>query len=89
MQQHLILTLMGHDRIGIVHRITRHLAERGINVETVDTNTVKAPMSGTPLFEMTAVVLVPPSLVYHTLEDELEAIGDDLNVDIDIAPYTG
>lgn len=83
------IQVQGADHEGIVHHIAHHLSERGINVETMDTNTVMAPMSGTPLFEMTTVVLVPPSLAYSALEDELESIGDDLNVDVDISPYTG
>jgi glycine cleavage system transcriptional repressor len=79
----------GADHEGIVHNIAYHLAEHGINIETMDTNMVKAPMSGTPLFTMTAVVLVPPRLPFHDLEDDLEAIGDSLNVDIEISPYKG
>lgn len=79
----------GADHEGIVHNIAFHLAEHGINIETMDTNMVKAPMSGTPLFTMTAVVLVPPQLPFHDLEDDLEIIGDNMNVDIEIAPYRG
>jgi len=79
----------GADHEGIVHNIAFHLAEHGINIETMDTNTVKAPMSGTPLFTMSAIVLVPPQLSFHDLEDDLEIIGDNMNVDIEIAPYKG
>jgi glycine cleavage system transcriptional repressor len=79
----------GADHEGIIHQITRSLVEYGANVETMDTNMVKAPMSGTPLFMMTAVVLVPPALTYGKLQDEMEAIGDDMNVDIDVLPYSG
>ena len=79
----------GADHEGIVHHIAHHLAERRANIETMDTGMVQAPMSGTPLFTMTAVVLVPPDLSYHTLQTELETIGNDLNVDIEVSPYTG
>lgn len=79
----------GADHEGIVHNIACHLAEHGINIETMDTNMTKAPMSGTPLFTMSAVVLVPPQLSFHDLADDLEIIGDNMNVDIEIAPYKG
>ena len=78
----------GADHEGIIYQITRHLAERGINIETMDTDMLSAPMSGTPLFTMTAVVLVPPDLP-SDWRDELEAVGNDLNVDTEVSPYTG
>ena len=79
----------GADHEGIIHHITRHLAEHGINIETADTGMIQAPMSGIPLFTMTAVVVVPPALSYNEWRDELVAVGDDLNVDIEVSPYTG
>ena len=79
----------GADHEGIIHHVTHRLAEDSINIETMDTGIVKASMSGTPLFMMTAIVLVPPDLSYRALQDDLEAVGDDLNVDIEVSPYTG
>ena len=64
------------------------LAERGINIETMDTDITHAPMSGTPLFTMTAIAFVPPDLPYHDWRDELEAVGDSLNVDVEVSPQT-
>lgn len=78
----------GADHEGIIYQITRYLAERGINIESMDTDMFSAPMSGTPLFTMTAVVLVPPDLP-RNWHDDLEAVGDDLNVDTEVSPYTG
>ncbi len=83
------INVSGADHEGIVHNITRHLAEHGINIESIDTNMVKAPMSGTPLFMMTAIVVVPPNLSSHDWQDNLKVIGDDLNIDIEVSPYTG
>ena len=79
----------GADHEGIIHAITRYLAEHKINIELMDTSMVSAPMSGTPLFKMTAVVLVPPSLPFHEWRQELAAIGDELNVDTEVSPYLG
>jgi glycine cleavage system transcriptional repressor len=79
----------GADHEGIIHQLTHHLAERGINIETMDTGLISAPMSGTPLFTMTAVVVVPPDLSYHDWRDELEAVGDEVNVDVEVTSFTG
>jgi len=83
------IKVVGADHEGIIHQITRHLAGRGVNIETMDTGLVEAPMSGTPLFTMSAVVLAPPDLPYHDLRDELAAVGDSLNVNTEVSPYGG
>ena len=79
----------GADHEGIIHNVTHRFAERSINIESMDTGTVTASMSGTPLFTMTAVVLVPPDITYRTLQSDLQTVADDLNVDIDVSPYKG
>ncbi len=79
----------GADHEGIIHDIARHLADKGINIETMDTGTINAPMSGTPLFTMSAIVVVPPNLPFTEWRADLEDAADKLNVDTDVLPYTG
>ncbi len=79
----------GADHEGIIHHLTQHLAQQGINIETMDTSMVPAPMSGTPLFKMTAIVVVPPDLPFTDWRDDLAEIGDSLNVDTAVSPYIG
>ena len=55
----------------------------------MDTNMVKAPMSGTPLFMMTAIVIVPPNLSAKDWQSDLIDVGDEMNVDIEVFAYTG
>jgi glycine cleavage system transcriptional repressor len=57
---------------------------QGINIESMDTSSTPAPMSGTPLFMMKGIVLVPPKLNFHTWSDALEEIGDKLNVNVEV-----
>src|SRR4051812_13116702 len=54
--------VQGADHEGIIHQVARYLSERGINIEAMDSETTPAPISGAPLFMMTADVVVPPSL---------------------------
>ena len=79
----------GADHEGIIHKVSRQIAGFGINIESMDTNVVKAPISGTPLFTLSAVVFVPPEQTHHELIEKLQVVGDDLNVDIEILPYKG
>jgi glycine cleavage system transcriptional repressor len=79
------IEVLGADHEGIIHEIARHLSQQGINIETLDTGTISAPMSGTPLFTMKAIVLVPPQLAFNKWSDALAEIGDRLNVSITVA----
>jgi glycine cleavage system transcriptional repressor len=57
---------------------------QGINIESLDTSSTPAPMSGTPLFTMKGIVLVPPKLNFNTWSDALEEVGDSLNVSVKV-----
>jgi glycine cleavage system regulatory protein len=48
------LSLVGHDRIGIVREVSQVLARHAINVEDLSTHTASAPMSAGMLFHATA-----------------------------------
>jgi glycine cleavage system transcriptional repressor len=74
----------GADHEGIVHEVAAGLARLGINIESAETCTSAAPVSGTPLFTMTAQVAVPPILAATDWVAALSAAGDDANVDIEV-----
>jgi glycine cleavage system transcriptional repressor len=78
------ITVVGADHMGIVYQVTRYLADQGVNVESMATEVVAAPMSGTPLFTMSAVVRVPPKLSIEDLREALDFIGDELGVDTEV-----
>lgn len=75
------ITVLGADHLGIIHQVTRYLAQQGINVDTMSTEVTAAPMSGTPLFSMSAVVRVPAKLAVEDLREALDFIGEELSVD--------
>jgi glycine cleavage system transcriptional repressor len=78
------IEVTGADHEGIIYEVSHHLAAQGINIESMDTSSTPAPMSGTPLFMMKGIVVVPPQLNFHAWSGSLEEIGDKLNVDIKI-----
>ncbi len=81
------LRLVGADHEGIVHTVSRYLVDQGINVEEMETQVVPAPMSASPLFEMEARIKVPPRLSLEELNANLQGIGEELGVDIEVSPY--
>jgi glycine cleavage system regulatory protein len=76
------LRLTGADHQGIVHEVSRYLAGQGINVENMETEVFRAPVSASPLFHMEAQLKVPAELPLAELNANLDRIGDDLGVDV-------
>ena len=61
------LEVVGQDRPGIVREISHALAAQGVNVEELTTECVSAPMSGEPLFQARARLLLPDGLTVGAL----------------------
>jgi glycine cleavage system regulatory protein len=76
------LDLLGADHPGIVAEISTCLAERGVGVEELTTDVRAAPMAGGMLFEATAVLDAPPGTDRDGLRATLEALADELMVEI-------
>ena len=77
-----VLELIGQDRPGIVHQVTRVLAAHGVNVEELTTECVSAPMAGGQLFQAKASLLLPPGVDTAAIRRDLERIAADLMVDL-------
>ena len=73
--------LSGADNEGLVHKVAERLAEKGINIEEMETGTENAPISGTILFTMTARVS-HPELDIPRLENDMNELADKLGVEI-------
>jgi len=78
----ILLDLVGNDRPGIVRDITRVLSELDVNVESLVTDVVPAPMSSEPLFHAEALLAVPLTLSLDVLQARLETLADDLMVEL-------
>ena len=83
------LSLVGHDRIGIVREVSQVLARHAINVEELSTHTASAPMSAEILFHATAELTAAASLDARALTGDLEQISNDLMVDITLDETIG
>jgi glycine cleavage system regulatory protein len=78
----LTLNLVGNDRPGIVKEISQALANMGVNVLELTTNCESAAMSADVLFKTEAHLRVPKGFDADVLTDALEALSNDLMVEI-------
>lgn len=83
------LSCIGQDRPGIVFAITDVLHDFGINVESLDSRRLSAPMSGESLFEAQFSVRLPEVLDLEALEARLCQIGDELMLDVNLQSAAG
>ncbi len=81
-QRRLKLSLVGHDRIGIVREVSQILARHAINVEVLATHTASAPMSAAILFHASAELTASANLDAGALTADLEHLSNELMVDI-------
>lgn len=80
--QSLDIELTGHDRAGIVAEISAVLAKHNANVEDLSTELVSGSMSAELLFKADIHVSIKQGSDLDDLQEAIEAIADDLMVDI-------
>jgi glycine cleavage system regulatory protein len=83
------LELMGHDRPGIVRELSGSLAERGVSIEELETQVSSAAMAGGNLFKVKALLAVPASLPDAELRRGLEALANEMMVDVELGEAAG
>ncbi|MEM8498832.1 MAG: ACT domain-containing protein [Pseudomonadota bacterium] len=76
--------VLGNDRPGIVHELSRAFSKWDINVEQLNSEIRSAPMSAERLFDAEVDIAVPSDLDAEQFEDELEQIANELDLDISL-----
>ena len=79
---HLRLALVGSDHPGIVRDISGALARLGVSIESLVTDRASGAHSGELLFHASAEVKVPADVSTARLRSALEALAQDLMVDL-------
>lgn len=79
------LTASCMDHPGIVYKITNVLSSLGVNIESMETKTYSAPISGTPIFQLEADLAVPTRTNINQLRERFAEIQREENIDIDLA----
>ncbi len=78
------LTTTGLDRVGIVYRVSRLLADEGINIADMHTRATPSPESGTPIFTMRILLEVPGGVSTRDVLEKLNRLGEELAIDISL-----
>ncbi|HTQ00831.1 MAG TPA: ACT domain-containing protein [Casimicrobiaceae bacterium] len=81
------LELVGHDRPGIVRDLSGALAQRGVSIEELHTEIVSGAMTAEHLFKVKAVLLVPKSVGNDEVRHALEALANEMMVDIALGEH--
>ncbi|MGB9668340.1 MAG: glycine cleavage system protein R [Thermosulfidibacteraceae bacterium] len=76
---HCIIKVFGEDRTGIVYRISKVLAEKGVNICDLRT---KITSGDRKLYAMIIETEVPYGVTVEEIEEELKRVGEELNVDV-------
>jgi glycine cleavage system regulatory protein len=78
------LEMIGHDKPGIVHEISRILVSQGIGINQFESRVMSGPMSAEPLFKAHAKLCVPATIDLEQMQTTLESIAVSLMVDISL-----
>lgn len=76
------------DHPGVVYRLSGILSRLGINIESMETKTYAAPVTGTPIFRLEAEISVPAKLKIDTLRERLNEFAREENIEMSLAAIT-
>jgi glycine cleavage system regulatory protein len=81
-EQTLKIELLGLDRPGIIHDISRQLATLNVNIEELESEQRIASMSSEVLFYAQLALGLPKGVSPEAVQDSLEELSDQLMVDL-------
>ena len=81
------IDLKGADNEGIVKVLSKYLADKSINIIEMDTHITYAPISGTSLFNLKTIIILPENINSGGILTELDDISKNLGVEIIFNEY--
>jgi glycine cleavage system transcriptional repressor len=79
------LTASCMDHPGIVYQLSAVVSSMDVNIESMETKTYAAPVSGTPIFRLEANLSVPTKTNIRALRERFAEIQKEENIDIELA----
>jgi len=76
----------GLDQAGIVYNISRCLSDNQLNIVDLKSTVKATPESGTALYLMDIHIQLPESSSINSIGDTLNAVAEEINVDITVSP---
>ena len=74
--------LNGADNEGIINVLSEYLAGESINIIELNTYISPAPITGAPLFNLNAIIVLPQDIIIEKIHSDLETISQTLGVEI-------
>tara|TARA_Y100000996_G_scaffold189051_1_gene147752 strand:- start:1674 stop:2201 length:528 start_codon:yes stop_codon:yes gene_type:complete len=82
-----IFILKGADTEGIVHQCTQLFSKLKINITDLETQLMNAPVTGSPLFYIKAIISIPKSESMEMIKDAINQLEVEANVKIKFDIY--
>ena len=76
------LEVMAIDHPGIVQKIVHILNRHQVNIESLNTEVIRAPLSGAPLLELNLEASVPATESLATIKTKLDRLSREMNLDL-------
>jgi glycine cleavage system transcriptional repressor len=78
--------IISMDHPGIVQRVVRLLRKHDVNIESLDTQITRAPLSGAPLFDLRLEAKVPAEGSIGKIKERLTRLAGEMNLDLIFKP---
>ena len=78
--------IIAMDHPGIVQPVVRLLRQHDVNIESLDTQVTRAPLSGAPLFDLRLEAKVPADSPIGRIKEQLNRLADEMNLDLIFKP---
>lgn len=76
------LEVMAMDHPGIVQKVVHILHRHNVNIQSLNTQVIRAPHTGAPLFDLSLVAGVPADASVTRVKEDLEALAYEMNLDL-------
>ena len=74
------LTAMDHP--GIVQKVVKTLRQHSINIQSMNTEVTRAPLSGAPMFGLNLEAAVPAEKPIAKVKEEISGLASEMNLDL-------
>ncbi len=80
------IDVVSFDQIGVVHDITKFIADNNINIQGLYTNSYNAAHTGTPMMSLHMTINIPTDVSIASLRGDFMDFCDQLNLDAIMEP---
>ena len=76
------IELAAMDHPGIVQKVVRTLRQHNVNIQSMNTEVTRAPLSGAPMFGLNLEAAVPAEKPISKVKNEISGLASEMNFDL-------